>query len=178
MRLTARLHCGPKVQEHTLELLASDAIDGLRTFSVDGQPLQAHCEVITPGVYSMLVAGRSYEVNISQRPGDRPGLASPFVAEVGLRRYLVELRDPRRWRQAGSSIDVEGPQEILAPMPGKIVKILAKQDQQVEHGQGLLIIEAMKMQNELRAPRAGRVERIYVAESQGVETGVRLLRLV
>ena len=177
MRLTARLHCGPKVQEHTLELLACDAIGGLRTFSVDGQPLQAHCEEITPGVYSLLVAGRSYEVNISQRPGDRPGLASPLVAEVGLRRYLVELRDPRRWRGTGSSLAAEGPQEIVAPMPGRIVKVLVIEGEQVQRNQGLMVIEAMKMQNELRAPRDGRVERISTSEGRGVEAGARLLRL-
>ena len=100
------------------------------------------------------------------------------MATVGRRRYLVELRDPRKWRQAGSAIELEGPQEILAPMPGKIVKILAREGQQVERDQGLLIIEAMKMQNELRAPRAGRVEHVYVEKGQGVETSTRLLRLV
>jgi biotin carboxyl carrier protein len=62
-------------------------------------------------------------------------------------------------------------------MPGKIVKTLVTEGQEVQHNQGLLVIEAMKMQNELRAPRAGRVERVYTAEGQGVETGTRLLRL-
>ena len=90
--------------------------------------------------------------------------ASPALihGRGGLRRYLVELRDPRRWRRTGSSIEAEGPQEIVAPMPGKIVKVLVTEGQEVSRGQGLLVIEAMKMQNELRAPRAGRVERIYI----------------
>jgi biotin carboxyl carrier protein len=90
----------------------------------------------------------------------------------------VELGDPRRWRRTGSSIEAEGPQEIVAPIPGKIVKVLVTEGQEVERDQGLLVIEAMKMQNELRAPRAGRVERVYMAEGRGVETGARLLRLV
>ena len=51
------------------------------------------------------------------------------------------------------------------------------ESQEVERNQGLLVIEAMKMQNELRAPRAGRIERVYVAEGRGVETGARLLRI-
>ncbi len=63
-------------------------------------------------------------------------------------------------------------------MPGKIVKMLVADGQQVTGGQGLLVIEAMKMQNELRAPRAGRVEKIYVREGTGVESGFKLLRLV
>jgi biotin carboxyl carrier protein len=100
------------------------------------------------------------------------------VIVVGLRRYVVELHDPRRWRRTGSSIEAEGPQEIVAPMPGKIVKILVAEGQQVERDQGLLVIEAMKMQNELKAPRAGRIERIYMEEGRGVESGARLLRMV
>jgi pyruvate carboxylase subunit B len=63
-------------------------------------------------------------------------------------------------------------------MPGKIVKTLVSEGQEVKSNQGLLVIEAMKMQNELRAPRAGRVERVYLTEGQGVEAGTRLLRLV
>ncbi len=66
----------------------------------------------------------------------------------------------------------------MAPMPGKIVKILVTENQEVSRDQGLLVIEAMKMQNELRAPRAGRIERVYVKEGGGVESGARLLRLV
>jgi pyruvate carboxylase subunit B len=63
-------------------------------------------------------------------------------------------------------------------MPGRIVKILVSEGQEVRGNQGLLVIEAMKMQNELRAPRAGRVERVYLAEGRGVEAGARLVRLV
>jgi len=69
------------------------------------------------------------------------------------------------------------PQEIRAPMPGKVVKVLVKEEQDIGPGQGLVIIEAMKMQNELRAPRAGRVEKVYAQEGKGVETGTPLLRL-
>jgi biotin carboxyl carrier protein len=89
----------------------------------------------------------------------------------------VEIRDPRRWKRDGSGVSEQGPQEIVAPMPGKIVKVLVSENQEVMGGQGLLVIEAMKMQNEIRAPRAGRVQRIYAQEGTGVEAGLRLLRL-
>jgi biotin carboxyl carrier protein len=97
---------------------------------------------------------------------------------VGTRNYVVLVRDPRRRRHAEMATNLEGPQEILAPMPGKIVKVLVEESQEVTQGAGLLVIEAMKMQNELRAPRSGRVERIYVQEATGVETGSKLIRLV
>jgi biotin carboxyl carrier protein len=164
--------------DRDVELVAKEAADGVRRFQIDGQTAEAHCAEIAAGVYSFLMNGRSYEAYVSKRPGDAQGLASPYVVSVGLRRYLVELRDPRRWRRSGTSLEAEGPQEIVAPMPGRIVKVLVKETQEVQHRQGLLVIEAMKMQNELRAPRAGRVERVYVAEGRGVETGARLLRLV
>jgi biotin carboxyl carrier protein len=177
MKVHARLQRGSQVLEHELELLGEDK-DGVRRVRIDGQSVEAHCAQITPGVYSLLIDGRSYEAYVSRRPGDAPGLASPYVVVVGLRRYVVELRDPRQWRRGGSSLEKDGPQEIVAPMPGRVVKVLVAEGEEVARNQGLLVIEAMKMQNELRAPRGGRVERVYVPEGQGVEAGTRLVRLV
>jgi biotin carboxyl carrier protein len=150
----------------------------LLRFVSDGEPLVADGEEISPGVYSILIDGRSYEAQVSKRAGDAEGYLSPYVVTVGLRHYLVEIRDPRRWRRDGAGVQEQGPQEIVAPMPGRIVKVLVSENQEVVLNQGLLVIEAMKMQNEIRAPRTGRVERIYAQEGTGVEAGVRLLRLV
>ena len=122
--------------------------------------------------------GGPYEAYVSKRAGDSTRLAGPFAVALGLHRYVVELRDPRHWRRRGSAIETEGPLEIVAPMPGKVVKVLVAEGEPVERGQGLLVIEAMKMQNELRAPRAGRIERVYMAEGLGVDAGARLIRLV
>jgi biotin carboxyl carrier protein len=178
MKFQARLQRGSKTLEHEVELLAHETVNGVRRFRVGSQTTKARSEEITPGVYSLLLNGKSYKAFVSKRPGDAPGLSSPYVVVVGLRRYLVELRDPRRWRRTGSSLEAEGPQEIVAPMPGKIVKVLVTEGEEVSRDQGLLLIEAMKMQNELRAPRAGRIDRVYVEEGRGVEAGTRLVRLV
>jgi biotin carboxyl carrier protein len=178
MKLNARLHRGSKTLEYEVELLAHGAENGVRQFRIGTQSANAHTEEITPGVYSLLLNGRSYEAFVSKLPGASPGLAGPYVIVVGLRRYVVELHDPRRWRRSGSALEAEGPQEIVAPMPGKIVKVLVAVGQQVDRDQGLMVIEAMKMQNELRAPRAGRIERVYMEEGCGVESGARLLRIV
>ncbi len=124
MKFQARLHRGPKTLEQEVELEAHETANGMRRFRIGSQTAEAHCEVITPGVYSVLINGRPYEAYISNRPCDPPGGAGPFTVVVGLRRYLVELRDPRRWRRMASSLEAEGPQEILAPMPGRIVKVL------------------------------------------------------
>jgi biotin carboxyl carrier protein len=66
---------------------------------------------------------------------------------------------------------VEGRQEILAPMPGKVIRVLAAVGDAVEAGQGLLVVEAMKMQNEIRSPKSGKVERLLVKEGQNVNAG-------
>jgi len=178
MKFNARLQHGSKTLDHEVELVAHETANGVRSLRIGSLSAEAHSEEITPGVYSILLNGKTYEAFVSKRPGEAPGFASPYFIEVGLRRYVVELHDPRHWRRTGSSIEAEGPQEIVAPMPGKIVKVLVTEGQEVSRDQGLLVIEAMKMQNELRAPRAGRVERVYMEEGRGVESGARLVRLV
>ena len=186
MKLEIKIHSGSKTSDHEFELSTRAGAVQSRTgaassgakINFDGETLLADREEISPGVYSILIDGRSYEAQVSKRAGDADGYLSPYVVTVGLRHYLVEIRDPRRWRRDGTGVQEKGPQEIVAPMPGKIVKVLVSENQEVVLNQGLLVIEAMKMQNEIRAPRAGRVERIYAQEETGVEAGVRLLRLV
>jgi biotin carboxyl carrier protein len=186
MKLAIKIHSGSKTSDHEFEL--TETVEGASAaatrpsstskISFDGETLLADWEEIAPGVYSILIDGRSYEAQVSKRAGDSEGVSSPYVVAVGLRNYLVEIRDPRRWRRDGSGVREQGPQEIVAPMPGKIVRVLVSENQEVMGGQGLLVIEAMKMQNEIRAPRAGRVQHIYAQEGTGVEAGVRLIRIV
>ena len=88
------------------------------------------------------------------------------------RRYEVEVRDPRslRSRRAAASNEA-GPRQLTAPMPGKVVRILAAAGSSVEAGQGVLVVEAMKMQNELKSPKAGKVQKILVTEGAAVNAG-------
>src|SRR5574337_1812143 len=126
MRFHITLHAGSKSCDHQLELSPTETVrkpGEARRFVLDGQAAEADVEETAANVYSVLVGGRSYEAQVSKRLGDPAGLQSPYVVTVGLRHYLVEIRDPRRWRQTRSSVEAEGPQEIVAPMPGKIVKL-------------------------------------------------------
>ena len=91
---------------------------------------------------------------------------------TGHREYPVTVMDPRSWRgKRGHALQAEGRQQIVAPMPGKVVRLLVQQGDAVEAGKGLLVVEAMKMQNEIRAPKSGTVERLLVAEGQPVNAG-------
>jgi len=178
MKLNLTLQHGSRESEHQLEFAAPpNGAGGTLAFVLDGAHSEADWQQVAPGVYSILFDGRSYEARVTTQSGDAAGDVIRVVT-VGTRQYRVAVRDPRRRRGSGPAAGRDGPQEIRAPMPGKIVKILVSESQEVAKGAGLLVIEAMKMQNELRAVRAGRVEKIYVAEGTGVETGSRLVRLV
>ena len=180
MKLTLTLQRGSRASEHQLELRSPRVgmgDGGAVSFVLDKQAGEADWVEVAPGVYSIVICGRSYEAQVM--PQFEPTARNPDrrVVRVGLRHYDVSVHDPHRRRGRAALPAADGPQEVVAPMPGKIVKILVARRQEVAVGAGLLVIEAMKMQNELRAPRAGRVEEIYVEEGKGVETGAPLVRL-
>jgi biotin carboxyl carrier protein len=143
---------------------------------VDGQLVRADGAAITNGRYSLIVEGRSYQARIWQNatPARRNSL---YVVVIANRLFEVELQDPRTRRHQSLLTAYSGPEDVLALMPGKVVKILSPEGTRVAPSQGLLVIEAMKTQNEVRALRAGCMERVYVHEGQGVEAGSPLLRL-
>jgi biotin carboxyl carrier protein len=164
--------------DHTLELqekVAGEQAGNVRYCLDEQETGQANWARVGPGLYSILLGGRSYEAGVS-RSGSAQG-AHDYDVRVGAERYRVTIRDPRA-RRAGSNTGISAaPLEITAPMPGRVVKVLVREGEEVTAGQGLLVMEAMKMQNELRATRAGYVESIHTAEGAGVETGSPLLRL-
>lgn len=177
MKLLFILQGGTTGREMDLELNALPAAReqaGKLAIQNPDAPLEADWAEVTPGTYSILVNGRSYDVRLEKATGSSGAL---YAAHVGGRTYQLELRDPRRARQSGGAGARDGPLDILAPMPGKIVRVLAAAGAEVQQGESLLVIEAMKMQNEIRAPRAGRVEAMRVREGEGVEAGAVLLCL-
>jgi len=133
--------------------------------TLDGRAFEADAVEVAPGTYSILIEGASLEVRVEPRP---PGLR---VAVAGTE-YAPAIRDPRRWhRHRGAAAEAEGRQQVVAPMPGKVVRVLVKPGETVEAGQGIAVVEAMKMQNEVRAPKSGKIERLLVSENQAVSAG-------
>jgi biotin carboxyl carrier protein len=90
---------------------------------------------------------------------------------VGSARFAAEVRDPRSLRSRVRAVDEHGPKKLTAPMPGKIVRILVSQGAAVEAGEGVLVVEAMKMQNEVKSPKKGTVQKILVMEGAAVNSG-------
>jgi biotin carboxyl carrier protein len=133
---------------------------------LDGCPAAADTVELSPGVFSILLDGVSYEVRVSLEPDGTLRILS------GLEEFTAEVVDPRSWRsRRHGALEAEGRQAVAAPMPGKVVRLLVQAGDRVEAGQGILVIEAMKMQNEIRSPKGGVVERLLAREGQAVNAG-------
>ena len=115
------------------------------------------------GVYSVLAQGNSYEVRVS---------GSEIT--IGSHRFHFEIDDPRQWKRSGGAADAHGRASIIAPMPGKIIRVLISVGDEVVAGQGIVVVEAMKMQNEMKAPRDGRVTVVEVKPNDSVNAGTVL----
>ncbi len=134
---------------------------------INGKPVDPATETsiieCEPGVYSVLHGGASYEIRLTP---DRLEIDGHPV------RYAVE--DPRQWKRTSALAGAGGRASITAPMPGKVVRILVAVGDIVTAGQGIVVVEAMKMQNELKSPVAGVVAKLAVAENAGVAAGAVL----
>jgi biotin carboxyl carrier protein len=116
---------------------------------------------LRPGIFSVLLKGRSYRVV----------LGSPAEVFVNGRVLAIEVFDPRDLRAGAGARANHGRQEIAAPMPGKIVRVLVIAGEMVEEGQELVVVEAMKMQNEMKSPKTGRVAEVRTSADSTVAAG-------
>jgi len=154
--------------EGALELLRSAS--GCRFRWNNEAEREANVLAVEPGVYSVLLDGRSYEVRVEET-------SAKFLVVVNGRRFQLEIEDPRSWSRKSRAGRGEGVQPITAPMPGKVVRVLVGVGDAVEAGQGVVVVEAMKMQNELKALRAGTVLTVDAAEGATVAAGETLATL-
>lgn len=182
MTFTVQAESGGRLTDHTLEIRATarDAVSsGRLEFVFDGEPFVAAWSEVEPGVYSFLLNGKSTVASVLRTPTGHASQSGSKLSVITVNGYSVRARiaDPRSRRIPVGSIVQHGPLEVLAPMPGRIVKVLVTEHGGAREGEGLMIIEAMKMQNEIRAPRAGTVAKLHVTEGTGVEAGARLLTL-
>jgi biotin carboxyl carrier protein len=133
---------------------------------LDGQDVAADAVEVVAGTYSILIGGQAFEARVEAR-------GAGLLVHVGSQEFAAVVVDPRQWRRrrGAAALASEGRQLLAAPMPGKVVRLLVSPGDRVEAGQGVLVVEAMKMQNEIRSPKRGSVERLMVAEGQAINTG-------
>jgi biotin carboxyl carrier protein len=144
--------------------------DGARVSAeVDGRSYEIEARSSGPGAHLLLVNGRVYECRIDAV--DAGGLETIEV-HIGSRAFAVTLIDPKRWRGGQSAgAHAEGTAQLVASMPGKIVRVLVEQGAQVAAGDAIVVVEAMKMQNEMKSPRAGTVTTLHAEAGATVNAG-------
>jgi len=126
---------------------------------------------LSEGSYSLLIDGTSFDVTVHRS-------LTHYSVTVNGSSFEIALRDPKRFlNKASGDEGSAGPASVSAAMPGKLVRFIVAEGDSVKEGQGVAVVEAMKMQNELKAPKSGTVVRLFVAEGQAVNAGECLLTI-
>lgn len=152
-------------EKHDLEVRREDE----KVYAlVDGREYELEVAEPEPGVFLMKNGSQVTEAFVSA-PSNTGG---PLQVQMGGTTFEIRLIDPKRLRGSGGAADAgEGAAEIRTAMPGKVVRLLQNAGDEVQKGDGVVIVEAMKMQNELKAPKAGIVKEIRVKEGATVAGG-------
>jgi biotin carboxyl carrier protein len=138
--------------------------EGRWSCRLDGREVEVDAVLARPDVLSLRIGNSAYEIK-SER------VANDLHMWVGSTRFAADVRDPRSLRGRTRTGDDQGPKKIIAPMPGKVVRLLAHDGDEVEQGAGIAVVEAMKMQNEIKSPKKGTVQKILVSEGAAVNAG-------
>jgi len=138
--------------------------EGRWSCRLDGCDLEVDAILARPDVLSLRIGNLAYEIK-SER------VANDLHLWVGSTRFAAEVRDPRSLRGRAGAGDDHGPRKIAAPMPGKVVRLLVREGDEVEPGAGVAVVEAMKMQNEIKSPKKGKVQKVLVSEGATVNAG-------
>lgn len=144
--------------------------DGRYAVTLDNQRHEVDALTLPHGAVSMLVDHQSYAVEFED-------VGDEIAVQLRTQVSRIDVVDERRLRlrAATGAFSAEGKQVISAPMPGKIVKVFVKVGDDVTEGQGLVVVEAMKMENELKSPKAGKVVEVRAQEGATVENGATLV---
>jgi acetyl/propionyl-CoA carboxylase alpha subunit len=144
---------------------------GSKRVSLADREAEVNWVRLPDGRYSILMDGRVYDLF-----AEPDGESCLVAGRQG--KSLLRIRDPRSLRSTGTAEEGQaGLHRLCAEMPGKVIRLLVREGDAVVYEQGLLVIEAMKMQNEIRAPKAGTIRAIGVAAGRTVSTGDFLLSL-
>lgn len=172
MRFIANLHGN----EHIIVVDNHGRDDGAYTMTLDGKSFDVDAKLMKSHIVSALIDNHSYDVDV-ERASPEP-LDGRLAVRVRGRVVRFEMLDERRkkMKEAQSSrFEHAGAATVSSPMPGKVMKLLVGEGDDVVEGQGVVVVEAMKMENELKAPKAGTVTVIRVKEGDAVESGAAML---
>ena len=164
-------------KQHTVEVQKDEDNPDLFHMSLDGKSHVVDARRMPSQIVSILMDHKSYDVDLERLAKKSDTLDGRIHVRVRGRVLRFEILDERRLKMKeaqGFRFDVGGVVAIDSPMPGKVIKILKKEGDEVKEGDGIVVIEAMKMENELKTPKPGKVKEIKVKEGDAVEAGARL----
>ncbi|HEX3438468.1 MAG TPA: biotin/lipoyl-containing protein [Pseudacidobacterium sp.] len=154
-----------------IELVSAETAGLYRITIEDGPEITAEAHLLRPGVLSLKIAGKSYRCVLEEN-----GEASAI--HLAGSRIPYRIDDPRSLKSRRSrSGSHAGPKSVVAPMPGRVVRVLVGKGEEVQAHQGIVVIEAMKMQNELKSPKAGKVIDLR-AEAGGTVAAGEILAVI
>lgn len=156
------------LRQGTRDRVAEVAEEGGRlTVTLDGEARPVDFIEGDQGFLSLLIDGKAHACDFEARKGNQ------VRVYLGQSVFELEVLDERKARRqlAAGGVGASGPQEIVAPMPGKIVRVLVKVGQAVKAGEGLIVIEAMKMENEITAHKAGTIAELPIKEGAPIQAG-------
>ncbi len=162
MKLTAELNN----EKYEVEIMRGDGLN--LTAEIDGRAYELEASEPEPNVYLFKHQNKIYQIFVS--PNGKSG--EPFAVNVGNQNYEIKIYDPKRLRGSGAvGGQTTGASEIKTAMPGKVVRVLAEVGAEIKQGDGVIIVEAMKMQNEMKSPKDGVIREIRFAEGATVNAG-------
>jgi len=157
-------------REHDFELELNESGENVSA-DVDGRHYEVEVRELSGGQYLLLVEGRVFKARVESSQGSH-GSSGLLEVTLGGHAYEITVVDPRRLRTGDTTAaHSAGTAQIISPMPGKIVRVLVEQGAQVEAGAGVIVVEAMKMQNEMKSPKAGTVISINAEVGATVSAG-------
>jgi len=165
------MHYAAILNDREVEVEITELEPGSYRIAFDDKIMEVDAQAISESTLSVLHDDAAYNIELERRPsGGGNVLVRGNVVQV----EVIDLRRMRLRKVQEAHVGPEGPATITSPMPGKIVAILVQEGQEVAEGDGLLVVEAMKMENELRAPKAGTIRSLTAQEGEAVDGGVAL----
>jgi acetyl/propionyl-CoA carboxylase alpha subunit len=164
-------------KEHHIEVSQEHPGSDFYQMSLDGKSYDVDARRMPSQIVSILLDGKSYDVDLERLAKRGDTLDGRTHVRVRGRVLRLDILDERRVKMKeaqGFRFDVGGKATIDSPMPGKVIKLLKKEGDEVKQGEGVVVVEAMKMENELKAPKDGKVAAIHVKEGATVESGAKL----
>lgn len=165
-------------QEHRVTVDDHDNEDGIYTVDLDGQIFRVDAHTMPSQIVTVLIDNKSYDVDVDDTDLSSDPLDGRLSVRVRGRVVRLEMLEERRkkMKDAQSSHFAQaGTVRILSPMPGKVLRYLVAVGDEVKEGQGVVVIEAMKMENELQSPKDGTVKSIAATSGSAVDGGALLL---